>query len=221
MFPRVPRYGLIDSDYVGRLRSPAADGPFFILNLVRYRPDAEFHRDRGHRAVWPDGHYAPVSALAAVGATLSFVAGVVASTRDWDRVSIVEYPSRRAPRELAERPDFQQWYSQNLSSASELMALGLLPPGRPPAEASSGRMLLEIWLGEPAALVASGNQCSFDVEGTLVGDGRQWSGARLTAIEAGTTLPLPDGKPTYQALLLEPALERWRPSGGASTRRGA
>jgi hypothetical protein len=71
-------------------------------------------------------------------------------------------------------------------------------------------VLLEVWNGpEPAPLVA-GCAARFDVEGTIIGDGRQWSGVRFTPIELGTALPLHPARFGYQALLLAPVLERWR-----------
>jgi hypothetical protein len=205
----VPRYGLIDSDYAGRLRSPSTDGPFYMLNLTRYKPQAEFHRMGERRRSHPE-LYAPVAVLAAIGAALCFVADAVASTGDWDRVSVVGYPSRRAFVEMADRSDFRQWHEQNSQTVAEAMVLGLLPARQLPDQAATLRMLLEIWRGDTWAPLASGTACTFGVEGTIVGDGRRWTDARFTTIEAGTPLPLPDSKPSYQALLLEPVLERWR-----------
>lgn len=205
----MPRYGLIDSDYAGRLRSPSVDGPFYMLNLTRYKPQAEFHQVSVRRRSRPE-MYAPVAVLAATGAALCFVADAIASTADWDRVTVVGYPSRRAFVEMAGRPDFRQWHDRNSATVAEAMVLGLLPARQLPDEAVTLRMLLEIWRGDPWAPLADGSACTFDVEGTIVGDGRRWTGARFTAIEAGTPLPLPDSKPSYQALLLEPVLERWR-----------
>jgi hypothetical protein len=209
--PQVPRYGLIDSDYAGRLRSPSVDGPFYMLNLTRYKPQAEFHRSAERRSnAGPEAHYAPVGVLGAIGAKLCFVADAVASTGDWDRVSVVGYPSRHAFVEMADRSDFQRWHLQNSEGIAELLVLGLLPAAQLPDEASTYRMLLEIWHGDPSVPLAAGSASLFGVEGTIVGDGRRWTGVRFTVIEAGTALPLPDGRPSYQALLLEPLLERWR-----------
>jgi hypothetical protein len=205
----VPRYGLIDSDYAGRLRSSPVDGPVYMLNLTRYKPQAEFHQTGDRRRSRPE-RYVPVAVLSAVGAALCFVADAVASTGDWDRVSVVRYPSRRAFIQMADRPDFRQWHEQNSQSVAEAMVLGLLPARQLPDEAATLRMLLEIWRGDSWAPLANGSACTFGVEGTIVGDGRRWTGARFTTIEAGTPLPLPDSKPSYQALLLEPVLERWR-----------
>ena len=75
--------------------------------------------------------YAPVAVLAATGAVLCFVADAVASTGDWDRVSVVRHQSRRAFIEMADRSDFRQWHEQNSQSVAEAMVLGMkagLPP---------------------------------------------------------------------------------------------
>ena len=72
------------------------------------------------------------------------------------------------------------------------------------------RLLLEVWNGpEPAPLVPD-SAARFDVDGTVIGDGRQWSGVRYTTIALGTALPLHPPRFGYQALLLAPVLERWR-----------
>ena len=49
----------------------------------------------------------------------------------------------------------------------------------------------------------------FAVEGTYIGDGRQWSGARYTPIEPGTALPLEPARFGYLAVLVEPVIESW------------
>ena len=90
----MPRYGLIDRDYGKRLRSVAADGPIYMLNLTRYLPEVDYVRAGGGLGVnsqEPDGRYAPLAVLASIGATLCFVADVVASPGDWHRVAVVGY----------------------------------------------------------------------------------------------------------------------------------
>jgi hypothetical protein len=207
----VPPYGRIDSDYGKRLRSPVADGPIYMLNLTRYRPDVPYVR-HGAAVVSrqdADGRYAPLGVLAEVGARLCFVADVVASPRDWNRIAVVSYPSRRSFVAMADRHDFMNWHNAMSADMAEVVVMGILPTGGLPAPSTSW-ILLERWSGPRPAPIAGGPVSEFAVEGTLVGDGGQWTGVRYTAIEPGTALPLGPMPPGYDVLLLEPAIERWQ-----------
>jgi hypothetical protein len=202
---------VIDSDYGNRLRSPAADGPIYMLNMTRYQSDVEYVRSTAAvNSAEPDGRYAPLGVLASIGATLCFVADVVASPGSWHRVAVVSYPSRRAFLEMAAREDFRDWHHNKSAGIEQAIVLGTLPINSLPGQSTTSRMLLETWNGAQPAPVADGLVSEFAVEGTLVGDGRQWTGVRYTAIEPGTALPLEPTRPAYQALLLEPTIERWR-----------
>ena len=182
-----------------------------MLNLTRYRPDVGYVRSGGAtvNSQEPDGRYAPLGVLAAIGAKLCFVADVVASPGNWDRVAVVAYPTRRSFITMTARPDFREWHHNKSAGIEETVAMGTLPTGTLPWPSSS-RILLETWSGAEPAPVAEGPVCEFAVEGTLVGDGRQWTGVRYTAIEPGTPLPLAPTPLGYEALLLEPAIERWQ-----------
>ena len=208
----MPRYGLIDADYAMRIRETAdhADGPIYLVGLSRLRPGTD-SSPRGLPAVGRDTvtDYAPIPLLSSVGAALCLAATVVASSPSWHRVGVVGYPSRRAYLELSYRPDFRAWHARKEESLEHTTVLATLCTGELPA-ADSQRLLLEVWNGpEPAPLVP-GPASIFDVEGTVIGDGRQWSGVRYTSIELGTALPLHPARFGYQAMLLAPMLERWR-----------
>jgi hypothetical protein len=206
------RYPVIDRDYGRRLRQAAgeAHGPIYMLNLTKYMPGSEFAVTGDYEALGQDvnARYA-ISVLTSVGAALCFVADVLASSGDWDQVSVVGYPSRGAFLAMAARPDFQAWHARKGEDMERTTVMGILPVYKLPLEAISGRILLEIWDGPDPAPIAEGLVTPFEVEGTIVGDGRQWTGARYTAIEPGTQLPLQQPRPDYQALLLEPRVERW------------
>jgi hypothetical protein len=182
-----------------------------MLNLTRYRPDVPHgrHDSAGVNGQDSGARYAPLDVLAAIGARLCFVADVVASPGNWHRVFVVGYPSRRSFVAMAARYDFMNWHHNMATGVEETVVMGVLPIGMLPGQSTSWT-LLEAWSGPRPAPVAPGAVSEFAVEGTLIGDGRQWSGARYTAIEPGTPLPLDPTRPGYDALLLEPTIERWR-----------
>jgi hypothetical protein len=92
--------------------------------------------------------------------------------------------------------------------AERMILLGLLPPGDLPT-ASSQRVLVEIWHGPAPRPIAAGAVTEFEVEGTFIGDGQRWTGARYTALEPGTALPLRPARSAYDAMLVDPIIERW------------
>jgi hypothetical protein len=208
----VPRYGLIDADYAMRIRDTAdhADGPIYMVGLTRLRPGADTS-PRGLPAVGWDTvtDYAPIPLLSSVGAALCLAATVVAGSPNWHRVGVVGYPSRRAYLELAYRHDFRSWHLRKEQSLEHTTVLATLRTGELPA-AGCQRLLLEVWNGPQPAPLVPATATRFDVEGTVIGDGRQWSGVRYTPIQLGTPLPLHPARFGYQALLLAPELERWR-----------
>ncbi len=211
----MPRYGLINRQYGSRLRSAAfdGDGRLYMLNLTKFLPGGDLlpAADRlGDGRSHDADDYAPIPLLTAVGATLRLVSDVLASSGDWDQVTVVDYPSRRSFLELAERRDFREWHMHKQAGVERTTVVGLLPVRDLPADAAGGRILLELWHGPTPLPLAEGPATSFDVEGTIIGDGRNWTGARYTPIETGTPLPLQRPRSDFQALLLEPRIVRWR-----------
>lgn len=212
MVPQVPLYGSIDADYGNRLRSASADGPVYMLNLTRYRPEAGYARSSNgtlFSGAAPSAQYAPLDVLAAVGARICFSADVLASWGYWHRATVVGYPSRHSFVAMAGRRDFREWHHSKSADIAETVVLGAVPAGDLPDQASTSLILLELWDGPEPAPIAPGTASGFAVEGTLVGDGRQWSGIRFTVIEPGTPLPLEPAPANYDALLVEPTIERW------------
>jgi hypothetical protein len=181
-----------------------------MLGLEKLRPHV------GADPVYAAAHfdadriYAPIPMLTAAGAALCFAADVVASSGGWDRVAVIGYPTRRSFVELAYEPQCVNWHSAKEARVERTMVMAMLPAGNLPGPASSGRILLEAWAGPAPGALSAGPATIFDVEGTVIGDGRQWSGIRYTPIESGTSLPLRAATSGYQALLLEPTIERWR-----------
>lgn len=202
-------YGLIDDDYSARLRTVAddSDGPIYMLTLTSFRPASGQLFGRNHRQD-PDSRYGPPTLFALVGASLCFMADVVAGPGGWHRVGVVRYPSRRAFIELTDSTEAREWNAMKERRAERMILVALVPSGDLPA-ASSRRILIEIWNGPTPRAVADGAVTEFEVEGTYIGDGRHWSGARFTILEPGIVLPLQPARFGYDAMLVDPIFETW------------
>ena len=131
----MPGYGTIDHDYGIRLATtaPEDDGPVWMVNLMRYKPRAEYVDGRattltGREA---DDVYAPVGPLAAVGAEIVFVADVedqfLGDRPRWDRVAVVRYPTRASFIEMQRRDDFQRAHEHKEAGMAETIVIGTHP----------------------------------------------------------------------------------------------
>jgi len=190
-----------------RAGSGLADGPFYMLSLTRFLPSSGQILGRSSSQD-PDNAYVPIAFLRAAGATLCFVADVVAGSDDFDRVGVIRYPTRRAFIELQDSSNTKEWVARKAQRAERLIMLGVISGGGLPI-GHSQRVLAEVWHGPAPEPIAAGTATEFEVEGTYIGDGRQWSGARFTPIDPGTALPLQPARFGYLAVLVEPVIERW------------
>jgi hypothetical protein len=209
----MPRYGTIDRDYGMRLATcdPATDGAVYMLNLMKYRDQADYGcGDQGVSGREADDRYAPVDVLAAIGATVCFTAEVLQASEAWDRVAVVRYPTRRAFIEMQSRKDFQEKHVHKEAGMDHTIVMATLPVSDLPRRAQSSRVLLEVWDGDAHPLDEGGSAVTFEVEGTIIGDGRPWSGARYAVLESDAELDLSFATKNHQALVLEPVIERWR-----------
>lgn len=221
---RTPSYGTVDQQYARRLLTtePDADGPIWMLNLMRYRERARYADGRettlsGREA---DDLYSPVDVLADIGAEPVFFADVDAQLLGdapaWDRVAVVKYPTRRSFIEMQRRPDFQVKHEHKSAGMAETIVAGCLPmpspadavdPAslpdwadvpHPPSDQDGPVTVLHLIRFHPGKagsdMVAYQNHAAdvavphgvrisgwFAVEGTVVGDGRQWDQARFNA----------------------------------------
>ncbi len=130
-----PSYGQVDSNYTRRLATTPSpeDGPVWMLNLMKYRPVAEYADGRqteisGEKA---GDLYSPFEALAGVGAEVVFFADVepqlLGDETTWDRVALVRYPTRRAFIEMQYRPDFKEKHVHKEAGMEKTIVLGLQP----------------------------------------------------------------------------------------------
>lgn len=207
----MPRYGTPDIDFAMRLAAcdPADDGPVYMVNLMKYREVADY-RDGGSDEApvsgrEADDRYAPLDVLAAIGAHVCFHGDVMASTEDWDRVGVVCYPTRRAFMEMQQRKDFQDKHVHKEAGMDHTIVMVTVPVGGLPGS-YDGPVLLEVWDGEPPAPGGEGAS-EFTVEGTILGDGRHWSGVRWSAAPPGAELG--EASPGSQRLVVSPGRQRW------------
>jgi hypothetical protein len=182
------RFGEIDQDYAIRLATcpPEEDGPVLMVNLMRYRAQAEY---RGEAPLDADGNvisgreaddrYAPLGPLAAVGATVVLHADVIDTAssgggEDWHRVGIVRYPTRRSFIDMQSRKDFQEKYPHKEAGMERTVIVGVPVPGPHSVSGSSDAdVTAPTWL--VVRPVAADTPAELAVEGTIVGDGRRWA----------------------------------------------
>lgn len=138
----MPDYGQIDHDYGIRLATtaPDADGPVWMVNLMRYKHQAAYADGRestlsGREA---DDAYTPLGPLAAVGAAIVFVADVedqfLGDEPKWDRIAVVRYPTRAAFIAMQERDDFRKAHEHKEAGMAETIVIGTQPLDLPAAD---------------------------------------------------------------------------------------
>ena len=139
MSTNAPRYGTVDRDYGMRLATtpPDEDGPVWMVNLMKYREVADYADGRettisGREA---DDLYTPRESLAAVGAEIVFAGEVdqqlLGAAPIWDRVGVVNYPTRRSFIEMQSRPDFQRQHVHKEAGMAETIVIGCQPFDQP------------------------------------------------------------------------------------------
>lgn len=110
------RFGTLNEEQVRRMweTPPEEDGPFWMVNLIKYREFADYADGRetdltGREA---DAIYAPIEFLDAIGAEVVFVAEVEDNLisldgQEWEQIGIVRYPSRAKFFEMTLNEEFQ------------------------------------------------------------------------------------------------------------------
>ena len=215
--PTTVRYGAIDQAFVDRMAGVPVeeDGPVFMLNLMRYRPWADYAEDSdrdplpritGREA---DDRYAPLGILAEIGASIVLFGDVVEQHRGdegWDRVAVVRYPTRRSFLEMQTREDFIALHvHKDAGMERTIIALCHLATDATHATAGGGDLLLDVvTTAHPAD---SSCRAHLDVEGTVVGDGRPWQTARLTLVTPGMTPVLMETDGEATSVTVRPILD--------------
>lgn len=182
-----PRYGKPNFEMLRSWieRTPEQDGPFWALNLMKYREVADYQDGRAAhlsgRAA--DDAYAPLASLKAIGAMVALHADVArqwVGEPPWDRIAIVRYPTRAAFFAMQQRDDFKQQHAHKDAGMERTIVLSCLPsPERPPIATPDCTLLLRVARmreGGPLPEVDHATRiATFDVEGVIVGDDRAWT----------------------------------------------
>ncbi len=193
-----PTYGEPNWEMIQRWfqLSPEDDGPFWALNLMKYRTVAVYANADGPAVSGKDADdaYAPLGPIAAVGAMVAFHGDVTdqrSGTPNWDRVAIVRYPSRAAFFAMQQREDFKDQHVHKEAGMEFTIVMSCLPTdfqpsdARPAVDAASERLVLSVERGDadPAPLPAGVTLAvDFAVEGVIVGDERSFDRARFVLV---------------------------------------
>jgi len=220
-----PKYGQIDRDYGIQLATttPEDDGPIWMVNLMRYHDVAQYEDESTQKVSGreADNLYNPLGPLAAVGAEIVYIGDVdtklLGDERDWDRIGVVKYPTRRSFIDMQQRKDFKEKHVHKEAGMQETIVMGCLPMDVPsmrmpqtdwedveiPTTTEDGPIVAlhvikfdsDIAIGEtPEKMEEYTDKASevalkhgarisgwFGVEGTIIGDGRQWDQVRFNA----------------------------------------
>jgi hypothetical protein len=186
-------YGEPNWEMLGRWleMAPGEDGPFWALNLMKYRPVAEYGEGNapavsGREA---DDAYAPLGPLAAIGAMVAFhgdVARQPAGEPHWDRIGIVRYPTRAAFFAMQQRDDFKEQHVHKEAGMEVTIVMACHPRAHDERSAApdAGALVLSVVPGSgdrasSAVLPGVTPVAAFGVEGVIVGDRRIWQQARF------------------------------------------
>jgi len=190
-----PAYGQINFETAGRwLHLPAEDdGHVWMLNLMKYHRVAQYADGNadGISGEAADDKYAPLGPLAAVGAKAAFLSPVVEQlTGDpaWDRIGIVDYPSRASFFAMQERDDFKSQHEHKEAGMEFTIVMGTEPVATGPGTAADGSLVLRVRrvAAEGAAPDPAGVTpvAHFTVDGVILGDERTWNDVRFDRVPA-------------------------------------
>lgn len=194
---RSPRYGTPNMEMLGRWMQlePAQDGPFWALNLMKYRAVAAYDGDAtpgdapvsGREA---DDAYAPLGPLAAIGAAVAFHGDVLdqpVGEPRWDRVGIVRYPTRAAFFAMQRRDDFKEKHVHKDAGMEFTIVMSCLPRAHT-TDPRGGRLALVVGDAPATAIAGVTDLVDFRVEGVIIGDERTFATARFVRVASDDAL---------------------------------
>ena len=179
------KYGRVNFDYALDMgsRTPDNDGYIYMVNWMKYHEVAQYEGGDGPAISGKeaDNRYAPFEVLADIGAVPVFIGDVVAqsSPGEWDRMAIVRYATRKSFIDMQSRKDFKEKHVHKEAGMLYTICQGCVPDGDQPAV--ERRRYVRFDLTATAGPTGSpSDTVMFDVEGTVLGDGRVWSRLAMT-----------------------------------------
>lgn len=228
-------YGTTNSAYFSSiLAREEPGGPMWALNLMKYRPRAEYPdgRPTALTGAEADDLYVPEGPLAAVGASIVFGGDVIHQLRGdatrWDRVGIVRYPTRRAIIDMNMREDFREKHVHKEAGMAFTIVVASFPEEvlEDPAPAdTAGCVLLQLVADPSAPDVAAGvpstRLARFSVDDVMIGDDRRFGEARFDLLDLAGSEELiargTESDDTGYAVLVRPFIDELVASVGDAT----
>ena len=152
-----PSYAEINEAQVMTMIQAPTEGPFYMVNLIRYREWAEYPDGRQTDLTGREANalYSPIEFLEAIGARAVFNGEVVGTTLGeegtWDEVAIVEYPCPLALFAMVAHPEFQAravhkdaGLEASIVMVTHLQPLGDVDPGESPFPATTDDPAFEL-----------------------------------------------------------------------------
>jgi pimeloyl-ACP methyl ester carboxylesterase len=108
-----PSYGEVNTEQIMRMMQAPTEGPFYMVNLIAYREQAEYPDGRETELTGREANnlYSPLEFIQAIGAQPVFTGEVTSNVLGedsiWDDVAIVEYPCPLAVFAMGAHPEFQ------------------------------------------------------------------------------------------------------------------
>lgn len=108
-----PSFGQVNEELIRELLMAPTEGPFYMVNLIRFRERAEYPDGRETDLTGREANdlYDAIPWITAIGARPVFVGDVSATTYgeqgEWDQVAIVEYPCPLALLAMSAHPGFR------------------------------------------------------------------------------------------------------------------
>jgi len=194
-----PSYGTPNWDMLKQwlTMSPEQDGPFWALNLMKYKAVATYDEPdqaaAGRSGREADDAYAPLGPLAAIGAMVAFHGDVTDQPTGeprWDRIGIVRYPTRAAFFAMQQRDDFKDQHQHKEAGMDVTIVLACHPTAVDEAADLTGSLVLTVERADTARPAPDrvATVATFDVEGVIVGDERRWDRVRVDVAPSDAAL---------------------------------
>ena len=224
----MPRYGKPNVAYVSTWFSDPNDKPMWALNLMKYRPIADYQdgRDLHISGADADMLYNPTGPLAEVGGRVMLVTDVLHQISGdqilWDRVAVAYYPKRLAMIEMQQLPNFIDLHAHKDAAMDFTIVMASMPTENCPQPADwsmltgDDLLLVQVSSNEStvdfSTLVPSRQVGEYTVEGVIVGDDRAWTRATWHIISRNDVEALVDrstslANASSYAMILEPLLD--------------